>query len=254
MWLCNCSLSLSMPWQLQKCTLSDQRPQAIKALPCSPSSPTITAQKHCLPDSNPHSTRVRGEKAKLSASSLEVWTNICLHLLTFNTKHEIWSLTAILATEVPVVTCNHSPCSTLWELTHLPACWMDLSMSLQRCKKPPLLGSSKLKARAVTHQDGELHGFSACPFPSKAKGSCITFPSSAHPPLAESLTQSCSPAHSTNLLTFTRFSWLYIIALLSERGMWKDVRRRKRMWNAVSKQTIEAEDSRDGKPQGFFSI
>lgn len=91
-----------------------------------------------------------------------------------------------------------------------------------------------MKARAVTHQDGELHGFSTYPFHSKAKSSCIIFPSSAHPPQLSHTELSSSqhtPAHLHQLQLTLHYS------LLSERGMWKDGERRKRIWNAVSGQT-----------------
>lgn len=72
-----------------------------------------------------------------------------------------------------------------------------------------------MKARAVTHQDGELHGFSTYPFHRKAKSSCIIFPSSAHPPQlshTELLSSSQhTPAHLHQLQLTLHYS------LLSER-------------------------------------
>lgn len=196
-----------------------------------------------------HSICVRGEKAKLPASSLEVRTNTCLHLFTFNSNREIWSLKLFqLQKWSPAVTAPGAHCGN--PHTFQPA----LHVSAQRWKKPPQLSwsiisslgswqpghekksSSKLKARA-RHIRME-HSMDLVHLPSTAKQKVLAQPSPAQPThLWLSHSQSCSPTHSTNLLTFTSFSWLYITVLLSEGGRWKDARRRKRMWNAVSEQT-----------------
>lgn len=135
MWLCNCSLSLSMPHQLQKCSTSDQRLQAIKALPCSPSSPTITAQKRCLPDSNPQHTCEGWESQAPSIFSggVNKYLPAPLHF-----TQKTWNL-ASNSNFGCRSSCGHlqsHPWSTLWEPTRLPACCPCLCTGIKSLPKP----------------------------------------------------------------------------------------------------------------------